>query len=168
MENPGSRSLERPHAARRHSDSILYVVAIENGCVIRDPRAASSRCGIWFALGPSPRIRITFDDPRRSSGFAEVSESARYSTMSPQPHDGPAEEGLSSFDSLRRSRIRRGSTTSGEMLSSFNHRCRNSLNGIKMSLYLFKREVGRTDAGTPGTSWSGRISSSRCCSIGSR
>ena len=28
------------------------------------------------------------------------------------------------------------------MLSSFNHRCRNSLNGIKMSLYLFKREVG--------------------------
>jgi hypothetical protein len=28
------------------------------------------------------------------------------------------------------------------MLSSFNHRCRNSLNGIKMSLYLFKREIG--------------------------
>ena len=28
------------------------------------------------------------------------------------------------------------------MLSSFNHHCRNSLNGIKMSLYLFKREAG--------------------------
>ena len=28
-----------------------------------------------------------------------------------------------------------------EMLRSFNHRCRNSLNGIKMSLYLFKREA---------------------------
>ena len=29
-----------------------------------------------------------------------------------------------------------------KMLSSFNHQCRNSLNGIKMSLYLFKREAG--------------------------
>jgi hypothetical protein len=27
------------------------------------------------------------------------------------------------------------------MLSSFNHRCRNSLNGIKMGLYLFKRQT---------------------------
>ena len=29
-----------------------------------------------------------------------------------------------------------------KMLSSFNHQCRNSLNGIKMSIYLFKREAG--------------------------
>ena len=28
-----------------------------------------------------------------------------------------------------------------QMLGSFNHRCRNSLNGIKMGLYLFKREA---------------------------
>ena len=36
------------------------------------------------------------------------------------------------------------------MLSSFNHRCRNSLNGIKMSLYLFKREVGGPMPGSLG------------------
>jgi hypothetical protein len=60
--------------------------------------------------------------------------------MSPRPHEGPAEEGLSSsflgvvhdperVDSLR------------TLLSGFCHRCRNSLNGIKMSLYLFRREA---------------------------
>jgi signal transduction histidine kinase len=59
--------------------------------------------------------------------------------MSPQPHAQPAEEGLSCStfpavdDPERIGHVR-------EMLSSFNHRCRNSLNGIKMSLYLFKRE----------------------------
>jgi hypothetical protein len=60
--------------------------------------------------------------------------------MSPQPHEDPGEDGLSSsmlsvvnnqerIDSLRR------------MLSGFSHRYRNLLNGIKMSLYLFRREV---------------------------
>jgi hypothetical protein len=35
-----------------------------------------------------------------------------------------------------------------QILSTFTHRCRNSLNGIKMSLYLFKREgVGSVPAG---------------------
>ena len=38
----------------------------------------------------------------------------------------------------------------GDMLSCFNHRCRNSLNGIKMSLYLFKRELGASMPGTLG------------------
>jgi hypothetical protein len=65
--------------------------------------------------------------------------------MSPQPHEGPAEDGLSRsilpvvhhqerIDSLRR------------VLSGFSHRCRNSLNGIKMSLYLVRRAM---DGPTP-------------------
>jgi hypothetical protein len=60
--------------------------------------------------------------------------------MSPQPHDGPAEKGHSCStlravdDPARVENLR-------HVLSSFNHRCRNSLNGIKMSLYLCKREV---------------------------
>ena len=59
--------------------------------------------------------------------------------MSPRPHDGPAEEGLSSSllpivqDEEQVDRLR-------SVLSSFCHRCRNSLNGIKLSLYLFRRE----------------------------
>jgi hypothetical protein len=60
--------------------------------------------------------------------------------MSPRPHDGPAEEGLSSSflglvqDPERVESIR-------IMLSGFCHKCRNSLNGIKMSFYLFRREA---------------------------
>jgi hypothetical protein len=60
--------------------------------------------------------------------------------MSPRPHDGPAEEGLSSsflrvvHDPERVESLR-------TLLSGFCHRCRNSLNGIKMSLYLFRREA---------------------------
>lgn len=59
--------------------------------------------------------------------------------MSPRPHDGTAEEGLSSsllqivHDPRRVEHLR-------DVLSSFCHRCRNSLNGIKLSLYLFRRE----------------------------
>jgi hypothetical protein len=59
--------------------------------------------------------------------------------MSPQPQEGPAEGGHSSSvlrsvdDPARIDRLRL-------LLSGFNHRCRNSLNGIKMSLYLSKRE----------------------------
>jgi hypothetical protein len=66
--------------------------------------------------------------------------------MSPQPHDGAAEERLSSSilrlvdDPERIESLR-------QMLRSFNHQCRNSLNGIKMSLYLFKHEV---DGPMPG------------------
>ncbi len=60
--------------------------------------------------------------------------------MSPRPHDGPAEEGLSSsllqivHDPVRVDRLRNA-------LSGFCHRSRNSLNGIKLSLYLFRREA---------------------------
>jgi hypothetical protein len=66
--------------------------------------------------------------------------------MSPQSHDGAAEERLSSsilrlVDDPERIEILR------QMLRSFNHQCRNSLNGIKMSLYLFKHEV---DGSIPG------------------
>jgi hypothetical protein len=59
-----------------------------------------------------------------------------------QAECGPSTE--SSFeDSERFDRLR-------QILSTFNHRCRNSLNGIKMSLYLFKRAV---DGPMPG-GWS--------------
>ncbi len=60
--------------------------------------------------------------------------------MSPRPHEGTAEEGLSSslleivHDPARLERLRK-------ILSGFCHRCRNSLNGIKMGLYLFRREA---------------------------
>jgi hypothetical protein len=61
--------------------------------------------------------------------------------MSPQLQQGLAEDELSSsilrlVDDPERVECLR------KMLSSFNHQCRNSLNGIKMSLYLFKREAG--------------------------
>jgi hypothetical protein len=61
--------------------------------------------------------------------------------MSRRPHEGPAEKtslssptravstDLGQLDELRR------------LLSGFSHRCRNSLNGMKMSLYLFRREA---------------------------
>ena len=69
--------------------------------------------------------------------------------MSPQPHDGPAEEGLAS---LTLSPVENSDCVGNlrEMLSSFNHRCRNSLNGIKMSLYLFKRELAGPMPGSLG------------------
>jgi hypothetical protein len=60
--------------------------------------------------------------------------------MSPRPHEGPAEEGLSSsllrvvHDPQRVECLR-------QVLSGFCHRWRNSLNGVKMSLYLFRREA---------------------------
>jgi hypothetical protein len=60
--------------------------------------------------------------------------------MSPQPPEETAEEGPSApmvpwdDDRERVDHLR-------QILRSFNHRCRNSLNGIKMSLYLFKREA---------------------------
>ncbi len=60
--------------------------------------------------------------------------------MSPRPHDGPAEEGLSAAflgivqDDRKVAALR-------SLLSGFCHRCRNSLNGIKLSLYLFRREA---------------------------
>src|SRR4051794_39610109 len=62
------------------------------------------------------------------------------SKMSPRPHEGPAEEGLSSsllqivHDPERVDRLR-------DSLRGFCHQSRNSLNGIKMSLYLFRREA---------------------------
>ena len=69
--------------------------------------------------------------------------------MSPQPHDGPAEEGptCSTASPFPVEDIER-TVNAREVLSSFNHRCRNSLNGIKMSLYLFKHESGAKRPGS--------------------
>jgi hypothetical protein len=61
--------------------------------------------------------------------------------MSPQPHQGLAEDELS-CSILRLVDDPERIETLRTMLRSFNHQCRNSLNGIKMSLYLFKREAG--------------------------
>ena len=60
--------------------------------------------------------------------------------MSPRPHDGPADEGLSAAF-LRLVQDRRKVESLRSHLSGFCHRCRNSLNGIKLSLYLFRREA---------------------------
>jgi hypothetical protein len=61
--------------------------------------------------------------------------------MSPQPHEGPAEGGLACL-TLSSAESSDDAKTLRDLLSCFNHRCRNSLNGIKMSLYLYKRELG--------------------------
>ena len=59
--------------------------------------------------------------------------------MCPQPREGPADEGFPcsavhlADEPERIERLR-------HLLRGFNHRCRNSLNGIKMSLYLAKRQ----------------------------
>jgi hypothetical protein len=60
--------------------------------------------------------------------------------MSPQPHEGPADEGLSS-SFLRIVHDPEQVEGLRTVLGGFCHRCRNSLNGIKMSLYLFRREA---------------------------
>lgn len=60
--------------------------------------------------------------------------------MSPRPHDGPADEGLSAAF-LRLVQDRRKVEALRSHLSGFCHRCRNSLNGIKLSLYLFRRQA---------------------------
>jgi hypothetical protein len=66
--------------------------------------------------------------------------------MNAQPHDGTAGDVLCG-STLRMNDNLKGPENVWQMLSSFNHRCRNSLNGIKMSLYLFKREM---DGPVPG------------------
>jgi hypothetical protein len=60
--------------------------------------------------------------------------------LNPQPQDEPAEEELS-LSILRLVDDPQRIESLQQMLSGFNHRCRNSLNGIKMSLYLFKRQL---------------------------
>lgn len=60
--------------------------------------------------------------------------------MSPRPHDGPADDGLSAA-LLRLVQDDRKVEMLRANLSGFCHRCRNSLNGIKLSLYLFRREA---------------------------
>src|SRR4029077_17547513 len=64
----------------------------------------------------------------------------RYRPMSPQPHAAPAERG-SSLTTRGPEDVPGETDHLRQMLGSFNHRCRNSLNGIKMGLYLFKREA---------------------------
>ncbi len=79
--------------------------------------------------------------PALSASPAKVAYSREYYTnMIAQPHDGTAADedhprtansgkfGPAGDDDLRK------------LLSGFSHRCRNSLNGIKMGLYLFRRE----------------------------
>ncbi len=61
--------------------------------------------------------------------------------MNLHPHDGPAAEG-SSYSALCAADESQRLERLQQMLSTFSHRCRNSLNGIKMSMYLFKREFG--------------------------
>jgi hypothetical protein len=60
--------------------------------------------------------------------------------MSPQPHEHPVERGAPSSP-LRSEDEPEELDYLRQMLGGFNHRCRNSLNGIKMGLYLFKREA---------------------------
>jgi hypothetical protein len=61
--------------------------------------------------------------------------------MSPQPHEGPAEQECSSGSVSPVATEPERTDCFRKLLSGFSHRCRNSLNGIKMSLYLFRREA---------------------------
>lgn len=96
-----------------------------------------------FAKRDPSRNRITRIHNRpgpRAGASAKTAKPIGLCEMSPRPHDGTAEEGLSSsllqivHDTKKVERLR-------DVLSGFCHRCRNSLNGIKMSLYLFRREA---------------------------
>ncbi len=58
--------------------------------------------------------------------------------MRPMPHEGPAEEGLC-CSLLRLVQSDRQIQQLREELGGFSHRCRNLLNGMKMSLYFMRR-----------------------------
>jgi hypothetical protein len=70
---------------------------------------------------PQGQPSVTSLSPRRPEAVAETT--CRFPLMIPGMTD------LQPIHDLRR------------LLSGFSHRCRNSLNGMKMSLYLFRREV---------------------------
>jgi hypothetical protein len=61
--------------------------------------------------------------------------------MSPQPHEGPAEQQCLSGSVPLVATEQQRNDCFRQLLSGFSHRCRNSLNGIKMSLYLFRRQA---------------------------
>ena len=106
-------------------------------------RARPAGCGIVFANRDPPRIRTKRIDTRNAPTAGATARPAKaigYSDMSPRPHEGPAEEGLSS-SFLRFVHDPEQVECLKTVLSGFCHRCRNSLNGIKMSLYLFRREA---------------------------
>ncbi len=67
--------------------------------------------------------------------------------MSLQLHEGLADGGTICFTI---SPVESSEHVSGvdDMLRSFNHICRNTLNGIKVSLYLFKHEIGGPSPGS--------------------
>jgi hypothetical protein len=77
----------------------------------------------------------------RDGATAKTAKPIGQLEMSPTPYEGLVEEGLSSsllpivHDPQRLDHLR-------AELSGLCHRCRNSLNGIKLSLYLFRREAG--------------------------
>ena len=59
--------------------------------------------------------------------------------MSPQPHEGPAEQVCLPGSVPHAVTEKEQNDCLRRLLSGFSHRCRNSLNGIKMSLYLYRR-----------------------------
>jgi hypothetical protein len=94
-------------------------------------------------IGTLPELNSNWIDTRPApcvGADAKPAEPIGYSDMSPRPHEGPAEEGLSS-SFLPIVQDREKVECLRTVLSGFCHRCRNSLNGIKMGLYLFRREA---------------------------
>src|SRR5262249_50972723 len=126
-------------------DAIGERARLTSGC----PGRLRDSGPVWASLAPCLLIgslsefdskRIDFSNAPSGGAPARSARPIEYREMSARPHEGPAEEGLSSsllqivHDPERVDRLRTA-------LSVFCHRCRNSLNGIKMSLYLFRREA---------------------------
>ncbi len=92
LENSGSRFWIAPCAARSHSLAYFYCLCSENR--LRHLHLTTDRViGTWFAFVFRSESS-SVDDAHRSE--TRRSQPTRYCPMSPQPHDGPAEEGLSS------------------------------------------------------------------------
>ena len=87
-----------------------------------------------------PSDLMPFDDVPLTEFSPEPNHGCPH--MSPQPHEGSAEQGpcpsslrphpLDDLENL---------DPGHEMLRHFSHRCRNSLSGIKLGLYLLKKEA---------------------------
>ena len=98
-----------------------------------------------FAQGFPPKTEIILrrTAPTLSASPAKVANSHEYDTnMIAQPHDGTAADENDPRSANFAKSAPQGNDDLRQLLSGFSHRCRNTLNGIKMGLYLFRRETG--------------------------
>jgi hypothetical protein len=109
-------------------------------------RARIDEIGITFAkllplkMNPT-RVAQTRRRALITASSAKIAQPPESNNMSPQPHEGPAEQDRLSGSVSPVVTEPERNDCARQLLSGFSHRCRNQLNGIKMSLYLFRREA---------------------------